>query len=1238
LKLGKLVVVLAVLGTFLFVGAAALLAANGQGSAPAAAAAPSASQLIDEAKKLYAAHDYAGALKRLQAVKTGDLNFFDKTFTFDPLLSKTEKAVPAKAADEKALAEGNEALGKGKFVAAAEKLTQAADSDYLAAEQSTQAKAMLLKAEDGLSKNNEKAATLIAQAKTALKAGKPADAAKAVDQITAMDTKLGWQDRAALASVKDDLAAAEKAAKAPPVAVAVKPVEKPAAAPAAPAKPSASDQIAEAKKLYEAKKFEDAQKLLKSVNTDDLNFFDKTFTYNPLVSKVEKAIAEEQAAKVAAAAKPVEKPAVVVATKPVEKPTVAVEVKPVEKPTVAVVAKPVERPVVAEKPVVVERPVVSEKPVETAAPALSLLEQAKRAEAEDAIKLGTEALNNNQFGKAKDYFERALTLWPDNIKAKNGLKAAEEYTGDRPENLTDVIRTNTALIRQHTIAQVHELLAESEMLKGKADRPEAYKEASLPLDTADRIINTARELTIEEQERLREEVLALRHQIEDMQTKAQADKDKQVAEEVRRQEEARRLADRRDREEKLKQLWQRATELRRSNQITEAIMVVEKIVAIEPTDERARVWREDLLFDEAQATQVNTREERERGAVDSLGDVERSAIMPGEMIHGEEKYLRYPSAKKWKELTELRRELLKAVQAEPKGVAETRKRLAEVIDLDFERTSLDNVLRYVGELQKVNIVISPDIVAEGIDLSSRLVDLKVRRVSIESVFGLILGSDLGYKVESGYVLITTRAKLQMNLPVVTYPVMDLITAIPNYGSMAPQFNITGIGIGGAGGAGGAGGGGGMGTIFTAPPAAAAAPEATMGSTELMDIIKQTINATSDPMVAPWDTEGGPGVMRYLNGMLIISQTRRGHERISELLEQLRRERAIMISVEVRFLMVTDEFLQEISMDVDAAFFNRANPQLVSGFGNGTALYQPVGTLGGAAAQAVPFPAGSAGTSYVTLPGAAAAPQLNQPIMFNQTGMNGMGIDTLMTGLKGLLTSGLSGFAANEGGMVLSGVFLDDIQVGFLLRAIQGDVRTQTLTAPRITMYNGQHTYITDAVMQSYIAGTTPVVAGGGVVGAGGVVAYTPTIGVLPIGVMVDVTATVSADRRYVQMNLHPTQTGGTVSYVAVEGGVVDGAPAAAGAGAILGLPTVQVFDFATTVSVPDGGTLLMANTKHFSEGEAETGVPFLNKLPILKRLFDNRGTARHNDNRLMLVRPKIIIQAEEEHLLGYDSF
>ena len=109
-------------------------------------------------------------------------------------------------------------------------------------------------------------------------------------------------------------------------------------------------------------------------------------------------------------------------------------------------------------------------------------------------------------------------------------------------------------------------------------------------------------------------------------------------------------------------------------------------------------------------------------------------------------------------------------QAEPKAVEQTRARLQETLDLDFERTSLDNVLKYIAEVKRLNIVIDPDLAAQGIDLAMRVVDLKVKGVSVESVLDTILGADLGYKVKAGYILVTTREKLQQNLPAVTHPV------------------------------------------------------------------------------------------------------------------------------------------------------------------------------------------------------------------------------------------------------------------------------------------------------------------------------------------------------------------------------------------------------------------------------------------------------------------------------------
>jgi general secretion pathway protein D len=77
-------------------------------------------------------------------------------------------------------------------------------------------------------------------------------------------------------------------------------------------------------------------------------------------------------------------------------------------------------------------------------------------------------------------------------------------------------------------------------------------------------------------------------------------------------------------------------------------------------------------------------------------------------------------------------------------------------------------------------------------------------------------------------------------------------------------------------------------------------------------------------------------------------------------------------------------------------------------------------------------------------------------------------------------------------------------------------------------------------------------------------------------------------------------------------------------------PEVQITQVSTTVSVPDGGTLLLGGQTLSGEIETEVGVPILSKIPFLKRLFTNRGTAKDDQVLLILVKPTIIIQRERE--------
>ena len=72
---------------------------------------------------------------------------------------------------------------------------------------------------------------------------------------------------------------------------------------------------------------------------------------------------------------------------------------------------------------------------------------------------------------------------------------------------------------------------------------------------------------------------------------------------------------------------------------------------------------------------------------------------------------------------------------------------------------------------------------------------------------------------------------------------------------------------------------------------------------------------------------------------------------------------------------------------------------------------------------------------------------------------------------------------------------------------------------------------------------------------------------------------------------------------------------------------------ATTVSVPDGGTVLLGGIKRLQEGRTERGVPMLDKLPYINRLFKNVGIGRTTKSLMLMVTPRIIIQEEEEELL-----
>jgi len=467
-----------------------------------------------------------------------------------------------------------------------------------------------------------------------------------------------------------------------------------------------------------------------------------------------------------------------------------------------------------------------------------------------------------------------------------------------------------------------------------------------------------------------------------------------------------------------------------------------------------------------------------------------------------------------------------------------------------------------------------------------------------------------------------------------------------------------------------------------PPATGAVPSIPFGPPSggggqqnfqpLIDLIQSTVAADS------WDAVGGPGAIRPFdtNLSLVVSQTQEVHDEIADLLEQLRRLQDLQVTIEVRFITLNDTFFERIGVDFDFNIQSGVNQPL-----NMTAI--PTQSNGSTSPFDAGINAAPGGRSQVIgldnsgQPGVALGPlAVNQALGGGVGGVGGGQQDNVLLrqnnrsffsipfrqnsfgsatvpSLPGLPDPATS--AANFGFAILS-----DIEAYFLIQAAQGNTRSNVMQAPKVTLFNGQQAFVSDTRQRPFVTAVIPVVGDFSA-------AQQPVITVLNEGTAVNVQAVVSNDRRFVRLTLVPffsqigkveqfqfegsrstkskssnEKSGADVSVPGIDdlAGVSNGQASAAelevqSNGTTIQLPEFIFTTVTTTVSVPDGGTVLLGGIKRLREGRNEFGVPILSKIPYINRLFKNVGLGRTTDSLMLMVTPRIIIQEEEEErLLG----
>jgi type II secretory pathway component GspD/PulD (secretin) len=378
------------------------------------------------------------------------------------------------------------------------------------------------------------------------------------------------------------------------------------------------------------------------------------------------------------------------------------------------------------------------------------------------------------------------------------------------------------------------------------------------------------------------------------------------------------------------------------------------------------------------------------------------------------------------------------------------------------------------------------------------------------------------------------------------------------------------------------------------------------------------------MVQPnaWEENGGPGRIRYFDAgaALVVNQTADVIGEVSDLLESLRRLQDLSVAVEVRVVSLSDSFFERIGVD-----FN-LNVKT-----NNTAFERQVGS--GVFNQA-PFlnDIGAKGVTVGYSPATGYTPDLGVPVRSTSYGLT----QPPYGGYQNFLSPTLNG------GLSVGLAFLNDIQVFAFLEAAAGDRRQNIMQAPKITLFNGQTSTVT---VQDYAYFTTGVTA----FNFGGQVVFQPTNQAIPIGnavnpfsglsgVSVTVQAVISSDRRFVRLNMAPQMSGLTSANVPLFPVTVFITPVFEGGSQGQPIPFTQFYqqpsfsqiEVQTTVSIPDGGTVLLGGLKAMSEGRNEFGPPVISQIPYLNRLFKNVGIGRETRHIMIMVTPRIIINSEEE--------
>jgi len=337
-------------------------------------------------------------------------------------------------------------------------------------------------------------------------------------------------------------------------------------------------------------------------------------------------------------------------------------------------------------------------------------------------------------------------------------------------------------------------------------------------------------------------------------------------------------------------------------------------------------------------------------------------------------------------------------------------------------------------------------------------------------------------------------------------------------------------------------------------------------------------------VAPGTWERGTGAqalqeqprysIQYRNGRIVVVHTPEVHRQIEGLLDSFRKARNLQVHIRTRFLMLDMDFLKDIDLDFGVDQVTLSAPAALGSYGYTSNPLDPFLQL---------LPPGESDSSL---------------------------IGTLVNDAQ---VGDLPGSVTRAGAFNFTYAYLGDDQVNAVIQAVLKRRKGSVLVTPWLTCFNTQRANFQAVTNFNYVRRLN----------ADG----EPEIGNVPEGLIFDVQPFVSADRRYITLVLQPQMR--TLINRDFQSQAA-GFQYAAGLTRVVNLPETELRSLATTVTVPDGGTLFVGGLAQARESAGEGSLPFLHGIPLLRYLFREWAEAERRESLIIMVTARILPDIFEE--------